>query len=446
MRRTQSVALVSLGCPKNLVDSEVMLAKLKEAGYRIVEQPETATVVIVNTCAFIDAAQEEAVEAILDLADLKATGKCKALICAGCLSQRFGSDLFSELGELDGVVGPQDLNKIADVVQRALAGEHPIEVSATAALEPSPVRWRSGSPVSRYVKIADGCGHSCSFCVIPELRGPYRSRPPEAIVQECRGMAEEGTKEICLVAQDSTAYGNDLGSHESLPRLLHSLRSLPFDGWIRLLYLHPDRVDEALIQAIGEHMSVVNYFDIPLQHVEPRLLASMRRAGSPEVYLALLEQIRRIIPEAALRTTFLLGYPGETERDFELLLEFAQEARFDRATCFAFSPQDGTEAAGLPDPVPPEVTAERIERFMAAQEGVSLDRNRQLEGQQLRVLIEDEDREAGQWLGRTYRDAPEIDGQVLLTGGGAVQKVRVGVFVWAVIEQALVHDLRGRIV
>jgi len=445
MRRARSVALVSLGCPKNLVDSEVMLAKLEEAGYRIVEEASSADAVIVNTCAFIDTAQAEAVEAILDLADLKTRGKCKALICAGCLSQRFGPDLYTEMPELDGVVGPNDLEKIADVLGRALDGEHPIEVSATVALEPGPARWRSGSPVSRYVKIADGCDHTCSFCIIPELRGPYRSRPPDAIVQECRAMAEGGTKEICLVAQDTTAYGADLGSHESLPRLLHSLRTLPFDGWIRLLYLHPDRVDEALIQAIGEHMTVVSYFDIPFQHVEPRLLASMHRAGSPEIYLPLVQQIRRVIPGAALRSTFLLGYPGETERDFELLLEFAQEARLDRATCFAFSPQDGTEAGALPDRVPPDVTAERVERFMAVQETISLDRNRQLEGQRLRVLIEDHGPEPGEWVGRTYRDAPEIDGQVFLAGQGAAQKMRVGLFVWAVIDEALVHDLRGRI-
>ena len=445
MAKSRSVALVSLGCPKNLVDSEVLLAKLEEAGYRIVEGTDSAEVIIVNTCAFIDAAQEEAVEAILDLADLKATGKCKALICAGCLSQRFGPDLFAEIPELDGLVGPHDIPQIADVIDRALRGEHPIEVGATAMLEPGPARWRSGSPVSRYVKIADGCDHTCSFCTIPELRGPYRSRPPDAIVHECRQMAEEGTKEIVLVGQDTTAYGSDMSPHESLPRLLLSLRTLPFDGWIRLLYLHPDRVDEQLITTIGNHMSVVNYFDMPLQHVAPRLLESMGRGGSPETYLGLVEQIRRIIPGAALRTTFLLGYPGETEQDFGLLLDFAQEARFDRATCFAFSAQDGTVAARLPDPVPAEVIAERVERFMAAQEIVSLAQNRRFEGQRFRVLLEDRDLATDQWIGRTYRDAPEIDGQVFLTAEGSAQKVEVGLFVWALIDEALVHDLRGRV-
>jgi ribosomal protein S12 methylthiotransferase len=444
MAKRPSVALVSLGCPKNLVDSEVILARLEEAGYSVVEETKSAQVIIVNTCAFIDAAQEEAVEAILDLADLKSRGHCKALICAGCLSQRFGPDLFAEMPELDGIVGPHDLERIGDVIARALKGERPIEVRGTAAMEAAPARWRSGSPVSRYVKIADGCDHTCSFCTIPELRGPYRSRPSDAIAQECRQMVEGGTRELVLVAQDTTAYGTDLSAGEDLPRLLVSLRTLPFEGWIRLLYLHPDRLDERLIETIGEHMSVVNYFDMPLQHVEPRLLADMRRAGSPEAYLALVQQIRRIIPGAALRTTFLLGYPGETDRDFDLLLEFIQDARFDRATCFAFSAQEGTTAAERPDRVAPEVVAERVERFMATQEVISLAHNRQFEGQRLRVLVEEREAETGLWVGRTYRDAPEVDGQVLLEAGPGT-KVGEGDFVWASIDEALVHDLRGRI-
>jgi ribosomal protein S12 methylthiotransferase len=295
------------------------------------------------------------------------------------------------------------------------------------------------------VKIAEGCDHACSFCIIPQLRGPYRSRPPDAIAQECRAMAEAGTKEIVLVAQDTTAYGSDLDPPESLPRLLGSLRTLPFDGWVRTLYMHPDRLDEHLIETIGAHMTVVNYFDIPLQHAVPRLLQGMGRSGDPEGYLALVERIRQMIPESVVRTTFLLGYPGETEGDFAALLDFLNEAGFDRATCFGFSAQDDTPAGDLPDQVPAEVVAERVERFMATQEAVSLERNRAFEGQRLRVLIEDHDAANGAWIGRSYRDAPEVDGQVILTDEGTAQQVEVGTFVWAVIEEALVHDLRGRV-
>jgi ribosomal protein S12 methylthiotransferase len=445
MAKRKTAALVPLGCPKNDVDSEVILGQLEAAGFRIVEELEEAEVIIANTCAFIDTAQEESVEALLDLADYKQTGRCEALICAGCLGQRFGDELLEELPEVDGIFGPGDLGRAVDVVKRALRGEKPVETDGKGDLEADPPRCLSGPLVSRYVKIAEGCDHTCSFCIIPELRGPYRSRPPDAIAQECRRMAEAGTKEIVLVAQDTTAYGSDLDPPESLSRLLGSLRSLPFDGWVRVLYMHPDRVDEQLIETIGTHMTVVSYFDIPLQHSVSRLLKQMGRAGDPETYLGLVESIRQTIPEAALRTTFLLGYPGETEDDFEALLEFVNEARFDRATCFGFSAQDGTGAADLPDPVPAEVVAERIERLMATQEAVSLERNRPFEGQRLRVLIEQQDAEDGTWVGRSYRDAPEVDGQVILEDQGTVQTVEVGAFVWAVIEEALVHDLRGRI-
>jgi len=422
-----------------------MLGTLEEAGFEVGADEHEADVIIVNTCAFIDAAQEEAVEALLDLAELKADGRCQALIVAGCLGQRFGRELFDELPEIDGIVGPGDLSQIADVVARALAGRRPVEIEGLGEVEARPRRWAAGPLISRYVKAAEGCDHACAFCTIPQLRGPLCSRPMDAIVQECRAMVEDGTREIVLVAQDTSAYGLDLSPPESLPRLLHSLRSLPFDGWIRVMYLHPDRVDDQLIAAVGEHMQVVSYFDLPLQHVSTRILKAMHRSGGADEYLALLNRIRRAIPEAALRTTFLLGYPGETEEDFEQVLDFLAEARFDRAACFSFSPQAGTVAATLPDQVPPEVASERVARFMEAQEAVSLERNRHFEGQRLRTLLEYRDDRTGDWVGRSYRDAPEVDGEVILTQTDPGQTIRPGQFVWAIIEEALVHDLRGRI-
>ena len=445
MARKRRVALVPLGCPKNLVDAEVMLGLLDEAGYEVGVDEHEADVVIVNTCAFVDAAQEEAVEALLDLAELKEHGRCKALIVAGCLSQRFGEQLFEELPEIDGILGPGDVAGVADVVRRALAGRRPVEIEGLRQEEAPAPRWAPEAAVSRYVKVAEGCDHSCAFCTIPQLRGPYRSRPADRIIQECRAMVEAGTREIVLVGQDTSAYGLDLQPQESLSRLLQSLRTPALEGWVRVMYLHPDRVGDQLIETIGEHMLVVNYFDIPFQHASGRVLRSMHRAGDADEYLALVSRIRRAIADAALRTTFLLGYPGETEADFEQLLEFIAEARFDRAACFAFSAQDGTVAAELPDPVPAETVAERVDRFMEAQEALSLERSRHFEGQRLRVLLEYQDDHTGEWVGRSYRDAPEVDGQVLLTADDTTQTLEPGQFVWATIEEALVHDLRGRL-
>ncbi|HJN18154.1 MAG TPA: 30S ribosomal protein S12 methylthiotransferase RimO, partial [Armatimonadota bacterium] len=382
---------------------------------------------------------------ILEISELKESGKCKAVVVAGCLGQRFGADLLNELPEVDGVLGPNDTAHVVEVVDAALRGDRPVEVDETGVAEAGAARWTSGTTVSRYVKIAEGCDHACSFCTIPRLRGSYRSRPPDAIVQECRAMVEDGTKEIVFVAQDTTAYGSDLEPMHSLAKVIHSLRTMSFDGWLRFMYMHPDRLEEELITAIGEHMTAVNYFDIPLQHVAPSVLESMRRGGGPEEYLKLIDDIRAIIPDAAIRTTFLLGYPGETAKDFKLLLDFAEEARLDRVSCFAFSCQDTTPAAQLPDQVPPEVASERVEMLMEAQEAISLERNQRFEQQRLRVLLEDQDDRTGDWIGRSYRDAPEVDGQVLLTAEKATQTPEIGTFVWAIIEEALVHDLRGRI-
>ncbi len=258
-------------------------------------------------------------------------------------------------------------------------------------------------------------------------------------------MVEEGTREIVFVAQDTAGYGGDLEPPHSLAKVIHSLRTMAFDGWLRVMYMHPDRLDEELITAIGEHMMTVNYFDVPLQHVSSTVLASMARSGGPEEYLQLIDSIRLAIPDASIRTTFLLGYPGETERDFQQLIDFIADARLDRVACFAYSAQDNTPAALLPDQVPPEVASERVDLLMAAQEMVSLEANRRFEGQRLRVLLESQDERTGDWVGRSYRDAPEVDGQVLLTGSKTGQAPELGEFTWAVIEEALVHDLRGRI-
>ena len=441
-----SVALVSLGCAKNQVDSEVMLGLLEQAGHDVVEDVEQAEAIIVNTCCFIDDAKQEAIDALLDLAEHKRSGRCRLLICAGCLAQRYGEELCSELPEVDAFVGTGRIAEIPEIIAAALAGTRPVLTGRPQYVYSHDTpRWLSGPSWLRYVKIAEGCSHPCTFCVIPDVRGPYRSRPPDSIVAECRAAAEQGVRELLLISQDTTAYGLDLQPRSSLVQLLQALRPMRFPGWVRLLYLHPDRVDAPLIQAVGELMPAVNYFDIPLQHVAPHLLRAMGRSGTGDTYLALVEQIRTAIPDAALRTTFLLGFPGETDADFQDLLDFTDAARIDRLAGFVFSPQEGTPAYGLPGAVPVEVAQERLRVLLEAQEGISLATNRTFVGQRLRVLLEHYDEERRLWHGRSSRDAPEIDGEVLLTVARTAQTLAPGEFVWAMIEDAAPHDLYGRI-
>lgn len=438
---TATVALVSLGCAKNLVDSEVMLGLLEQAGFEIVEEVEDADAVIVNSCGFIKPAAEESLGALLDLADLK-SGRCRALICAGCLTQRYTDGLADQLPEVDAFIGPDAVPEIARIVAEALDG--PVALSAETPqylMDAATPRLRTGAEWLACVKVAEGCDHACGYCLIPQLRGRYRSRPPDDLRAEVHRLIGEGVREICLIAQDTSWYGHDLDPPRDLPGLLAALDLDGWDGWLRLQYLHPDYVTDALVDAVATIEAVVPYFDIPFQHADGDVLRAMRRRGDADTYLELLGRIRARIPEAALRTTFIVGYPGETPAAFERLLEFVQEARLDRLSAFRYWDEEGAPSHALPDKVPEDLAEERLAELLRVQESVSYDINRGFVGGDLRVLVEGPG-DAGEALGRSYRDAPEVDGNVILRGA---EDAPPGSFVDALIEEAEEHDLIGHV-
>ncbi len=434
------VALISLGCPKNLVDSEVMLGLLQDAGHEVVEDAQAAEVVIVNTCAFIEPAVEEAVEALLDVVELRGEGETPRVICAGCLTERYGEELRAELPEVDAFVGPGSIAQIAEVVARC-AGEGQLLVQAAppwlySARTP---RIRTGREWLAYVKVADGCSHSCAYCMIPSLRGPYRSRQVDDVAAEVQALIADGVREICMIAQDTTAWGRDLEGGWTLARLLRSLDLGGWDGWLRLQYLHPGGISPDLLEAMASVEQAVPYFDLPLQHADRAILRSMGRRGDAESYLRMLGQIREALPGAAIRTTFIVGYPGETQERFETLMRFVEEARFDRLSAFRYWDEPGTRAAELPDQVPGDEALDRLEALMLLQAEISLEINRGFIGAPLRVLVEREDEETGQPVGRSYRDAPDVDGEVIIAGDAP----EPGSFGSVRITEAEEHDLRG---
>jgi ribosomal protein S12 methylthiotransferase len=436
------VAVVSLGCAKNQVDSEVMLGLLEQAGHTLVEEVSDADAIVVNTCAFVEPAREEAIDALLEMAELKRSGSCRRLICAGCLAQRYADQLAAELPEVDAFVGA---DSVQDIVA-AVSNGTPVRVFRRHAdggsflLNSRTPRVRAGPAWLAYVKLAEGCDHACSFCAIPAIRGPQQSRPIEDVLAEARRLIEEGVRELNLIAQDTSNYGADLYGEPALAQLLCRLGALGFDGWVRALYLHPARITDELLAAIAEAKAVVPYLDIPLQHAAARVLQTMNRTGSPEGHLALVERVRRALPEAALRTTLLIGFPGETEADFELLCEFVEAARFDRLSSFVYSPEEGTAACDLPGSVPAELARERQAQLMQLQEPISLERNREQLGRELRILLEAPRPEPGCMTGRSYRDAPDVDGEVRVSDCDRAP----GELVTARITHAFVHDLAGR--
>ncbi len=435
------VALVSLGCSKNLVDSEVMLGFLDEAGYPIVEETADAQVAIVNTCAFIEPAVDEAIEALLDVSELKKEGKLQALICAGCLPQRYSDDLLQQLPEVDVFLPPGAVDQVVAAVQLALSGQREIIKAPLAYLyDAETPRWRSSPQWSAYLKIAEGCDNRCAFCTVPSLRGRYRSRAMSDIRTEFGALIADGVREVILVAQDTTNYGADMDPPTSLATLLENLSASEYDGWIRVMYMYPSRVTEQLVETIAQSEVVVPYFDIPFQHASAEVLKRIGRSGDGQLYLDKLAQTRQMIPDAAFRTSLIVGLPGETEEDFELLLDFVRAARFDRLGVFPYWPELETRAAQMPDQVPPAVARERQEALVALQEQISLENNDRFVGKRLRVLVERQ-AEDGVWIGRSYRDAPEIDGEVILRVTREGPKPAPGEFVYATVVKAQVHDL-----
>ncbi len=435
-----SVGMVSLGCPKNQMDAELMLAKLKNAGFTLKADAATADVVVVNTCGFIEDAKQEAIENILEFAKLKDEGRIRGLVVTGCLAQRYQDELCRELPECDAVLG---LGANGDIVEAVRAAYHGQTMASFPPLDGWSLdgeRVRTTPPFYAYLRIADGCDNRCTYCAIPLIRGGLRSRSQEAILEEARWLAAGGVKELVIVAQDPTVYGQDLTGRSQLPELLTALCAVEGLQWIRLLYCYPEHITDELLAVLAREEKIVKYLDLPVQHANGDVLRAMNRRGDRASLTALLRHIREQVPGIVLRTTVMVGFPGETEQAFEELCEFIRDVRFERLGCFAFSPEEGTAAAALPNPVPDEVKEHRRNVVMELQTRLSDAYGDAQVGQCVPVLVEAFDRYAECWFGRSPADAPDIDAKVFFS---TEQPVAPGDIVEVRITDRLDWDLLG---
>ena len=435
-----SVGMISLGCEKNRVDAEIMMARLQKAGYTLVDDASCADVAIVNTCGFIEAAKKESIGEILELGRLKKAGCIKALVVTGCMAERYQQEIRKELPEADAVCGiGADADRV-EVVDRTLRGEHPELFPDKMLLPLCGERIQSTPPYSSYLKIAEGCDNRCSYCAIPLIRGPYRSRPMESILEEAETLAKNGTKELIVIAQDTTRYGCDLYKKRMLPELLQKLCKVDGIVWIRVLYCYPDFMTEELMDTIAREPKIVKYIDLPLQHCSGTVLRAMRRFGNREKLTALIQKMRARIPGLILRTTMIAGFPGETEEDFAQLCAFIKEIRFERLGCFAYSQEEDTPAAEMENQIEEEEKRRRADRVMETQMGIMQDWGEAQVGKVLDVLTEGFEEETACWFGRSYADAPEIDGRIYFTAGEAPAP---GQFVRVRITACMDCDLMG---
>ena len=435
---SKTVGLISLGCAKNLINSEQMLCLLGEAGYTVTDDPAEADALIINTCAFIDSAKSEAIDNILECAELKKTGKLKTLLVAGCLPQRYKEELMAELPEVDGIIGTGAYDEIVKALEQAEAGEKPLLLGDLNAPVSEAGRIVSTGPGWAYIKIAEGCDNRCAFCVIPSIRGRYRSRPMERILEEARGLAEGGVKELLVVAQDITRYGLDLYGKPRLAELVRELCKIEGLHWIRLHYLYPDLIDDELIRTVAEEPKVVKYLDIPIQHINDAILKRMHRRGSGAELEALLTKLRAGIPGLVIRTSLITGLPGEGEAEFAQLCDFLRRARLERAGVFPYSPEEGTPAAAMERP-DTETAEQRCEIITELQSRIMDEFNESRLGTELEVLAEGYDVVAECWYGRSYADSPDVDGKVFFTG----KDVQPGEFYSIRITEVLDGDLVG---
>ena len=453
-RRTKwRVGLMSLGCPKTLVDSELVLGKLDPAKYEITPTIADCDIAILNTCAFIHSAQEESVDQILKLVELKKEGEIQKIVVLGCLVQRFAEDLQKELKEVDAFVGSGEYAKIPEVLERLNDESHEEEkisaIGVPGYLYTSGENRISLTPLySRYLKISEGCDHTCSFCVIPSFRGKHRSRGLEDILEEAEKLTSEGAREIILTGQDTTFYGYDLGGRYLLPELLKRLNQIQKLKWIRILYAYPSLVSDQLIEAVGSYSKVCHYLDMPLQHISDSILKSMRRGTTRDSTRRLIRKLRERIPDLALRTTLIVGYPGETEKHFQELLDFMEEARFERLGIFTYSQEEGSLAAALSTQVSQKLKEKRLEEAMLLQQKISMENNLRFLNRSFEVLLEGPaEKNPHTWLGRTYMDAPEVDGTVFLkvTNAGKLRRLRPGDFIPVRITATQEYDLVGEV-
>ena len=440
----KKIALTSLGCSKNLIDSEQMLGLLDQAGYEIVENEEDAEVIVVNTCTFIESAKMESIECILELAQYKNGGKCQYLVVTGCLAQRYKEQVLREIPEVDAVIGTNEYQEIVSVL-RQLEKEDAENLfcSDEAVLCEHLPRLRTTPPYTAYLKIAEGCDNHCTYCVIPSIRGKYRSRTMEDILVEAETMAKEGVKELVVIAQDTTRYGMDLYGEYRLAELLRSLCKISGIEWVRVHYCYPELVTDELIQAFADEPKLCNYFDIPIQHCNDRILKRMARPTNKAEIVGLLEKIRKAIPDAVIRTSLIAGFPGETEEEFLELRDFIEDMKFERLGVFAYSREEDTPAYRLKDQIEEEEKLRRQENLMLVQSDISQNYNDSRIGDTVKVLVEGRDEIIKSYYGRTYGDSIEIDGKVFFK---APMKLEEGSFVEVKIEQALEYDLFGTMV
>lgn len=439
------VSLISLGCPKNLVDSEVMLGQLPLDRYEIVTDESLADIIVVNTCAFINDAKEESIDTILEVADYKEQGRCKVLVVTGCLPQRYRETLQAQLPEVDLFLGTSEGARIVELVEQYLQkGSPSLEIGRPDYLyDHRTLRVNSSPTYSSYVKIAEGCSNRCSYCIIPQLRGNLRSRSIASIVTETHNLVAQGVTEIVLIAQDITAYGRDRDDGATLEKLLKELVQVDGVVWIRLLYAYPDGVSDELIELIASEAKICNYLDLPLQHIDDQILTQMNRRLGEQGVRDLIQRLRQRIPELTLRTSFIVGFPGETREQFNKLISFVEEGHFERVGAFRYSREEGTAAAKFPGQVPTQTKKSRLNKLMKAQARVSFNKNRALIGRTEKVLVEGYSEETELLLkGRGARHAPDIDGQCLITSGHA----EVGDYVQLNITDSSEYDLIGEIV
>lgn len=438
------ILFVSLGCDKNLVDTEVMLGLLAKKGYELTGDEQEAEVIVVNSCCFIGDAKEESIETILEMAKQKETGVCRALIVTGCLAERYRDEVLSEMPEVDAVVGTTAYDHIVEVVESVLEHKAPSQTFADPDALPERTASRIVTTGGHYafLKIAEGCDKHCTYCIIPKVRGRYRSVPMEQLVKEAEELCAGGVRELILVAQETTLYGVDLYGKKMLPELLRRLAKIPALAWIRIQYCYPEEITDELIEVIRDEEKVCSYLDIPIQHASDSILKRMGRRTTREHLVEMIEKLRREIPDIALRTTLISGFPGETEEDHQCLLEFVDQMEFDRLGVFAYSQEEDTPAAGMPDQIPDEVKKARRDELMELQQDISMERSSDLVGRELLVMIEGKVADEDAYVGRTYRDAPGVDGYIFIRTG---QELLTGDFAMARVTSALEYDLMGEL-
>lgn len=434
------IGMVSLGCPKNQVDAEMLMYRLHEAGYELSKDPALAEVVIINTCGFIESAKQEAIEETMEYITLKKEGRIKKIILTGCLAERYRTEIREEMPEVDAVVGIGSNQDIVSIVQEVLHDKKCCRFGEKCDLPLEGGRILSTLPFYAYLKIAEGCDNRCSYCAIPDIRGKFRSRPMEKLLEEAEDLAAKGVKELVVVAQDPTKYGKDLYGEYKIAELLQKLAQIEGFRWIRLLYAYPEKITEELLDVIAGEPKIAKYLDLPIQHCNPDVLRAMRRPGNREQLEKLIAHIRERIPGVTLRTTLIAGFPGETEEQFEELCAFVKAVRFDRLGCFAYSQEEGTPAAEMENQLDDETKAERARIINEEQMNIMAEKNEALIGQEILCVVEGYDRWGECFFGRSEADAPDIDGKVFFT---SANKLAVGQFVRVKVEEPMDLDLIG---